>query len=434
MSWLSVWDSVWIALLGSAMLYGTYRAVEWRWPERYLGMTQTFGLSSQQTWMRFAAYRCIPTYLFAATCIVTVERVGGNGWLAAGVMWFVSVALTHGRVVLEGLIRKWGEANYAAYHLLMALLLAGIVLLAHWSAPSWAALVPPPDELLSALWSGLLVAGIGGFAVAVIRPRSERAPVYGEEYFVDRATRDVGIEALDWLFKECMRTGANPVLVKAVLVAEALQRPKWLRGIERVMVRVRLAKTSGVMQMPSREPLSDRESITEAANRFAGVWALRLTGPEEFQTWNVDLGDAWESVTTHNGDAKFAKTVRDIANYLLETVSGRWVSRSDSEPIVLELRRLPGKFILRGIASAAELSIVEINGKANYFTISAPPDQNPGTWWAWEHEVVSGVRVIAVVDRDRHTAGVARLVDGELHDVQAVKATDFQELIESVMS
>lgn len=49
---VNVWDSIWIGCLASASLYGCYRAVEWRWPERYIGMHETFGLSSTETWLQ----------------------------------------------------------------------------------------------------------------------------------------------------------------------------------------------------------------------------------------------------------------------------------------------------------------------------------------------------------------------------------------------
>jgi hypothetical protein len=115
MDLLAVWDSVWIALLTSAILFGAYRTVEWRWPERYIGMSQTFGLSTQETWVRFVLYRALPTYVFAATCFVTVERVGGYVWISVAVLWAAAIGATHGRVVIEGVLRRWGEANYAGF-------------------------------------------------------------------------------------------------------------------------------------------------------------------------------------------------------------------------------------------------------------------------------------------------------------------------------
>ncbi|WP_307293678.1 hypothetical protein [Microbacterium natoriense] len=411
------------------MLYGTYRAVEWRWPERYIGMTQTFGLSAQQTSLRFFAYRCVPTYLFAATCFVTVERLGGNAWISAGVMWTCSVAATHGRVVVEGLVRKWGEANYALFHLAMLVLLGGVVVAARLTTRTWAVLVPSPGELLAALWSGLLVAGIGGFAVFVLRPRKNSSPSYGAAYFVERASRDVGIEALDWLFAESLRVGANPILLKAILVVEALQRPRWARSVERAFVYLRLARTSGVMQMSSTRPLTDRESISEAATQYAGTWALRFQALDGLPTWTLDSGDAWEHVTAHNGDVAFAESVRDIANHLLETVSGRWTRRSENAPILLELRRFPARFAFRGVARADELTLLELNGAAHYQTISPPADRTPGSWWAWECEISPSARTVAVIDKDKQAATVASLADGQIADVQATDASDIQFLI-----
>jgi len=150
LSALAVGDSIWIAILASAILAGCYRAVEWRWPERYVGMTSTFGLSAQQTLFRFVAYRAVPTYVFAATAFVTVERIGGSVWISAIAIWTCSIAATHGRVVLDGLLKRRGEVNYASYHVVMIILLTTAVGIAMLTASVWGLLVPAPPELLSA--------------------------------------------------------------------------------------------------------------------------------------------------------------------------------------------------------------------------------------------------------------------------------------------
>lgn len=431
MELLQLWDSVWIALLASAILYGVYRAVEWRWPERYVGMTQTFGLSSQETWLRFVAYRAGPTYLFAATSFVTVERIGGSILISGVVMWVSGVLLTHGRVILHGLVRKWGEVNYAGYHLLMMALLTLTMLLAAWSAPAWGAVVPPPDELLSAAWSGLVVAGLGGFAVFVLRPRGADAPEYDAAYFVERATRDVGIGALDWLYRECIRTGADPVLLKAMLVVEAVQRPRWARRLERVLIRMGIGRTSGVMQMPGAEPLSDRASITAAADRYAGTWIVGLNGPAGYESWSTDLGDAWSVVTAHNGDIDFATSVREVADHLVGSLYGHWAVASEREPLVLEVRRLPERFLLRGISTSDELTLLQLNGTAHFTTIAAPGARASGAWWAWECAFAPSTRTLLVSDRVEGVGVLIRLRDGEVLHAQSHSRKDFEGVAET---
>lgn len=423
---LQVWDSVWIALVTSAVLFGCYRAVEWRWPERYIGMYSTFGLSTQETWARFLAYRAVPTYVFTATCCVTVERVGGYTWLAALVVWLASVVLTHGRVIARGLVRREGEVNYASYHLVMLVVLSATVAMAAIARGAWATLVPSPDDLLSAAWSGLVVAGLGGFIVVTLRSRDSDAPAYGPEYFVERAEREVGVGAFDFLHGECIRQGADPLLMKSLLVVEAIQRPLWLRNLERLSVRLRIARTSGVMQVTSSEPLSDEESIRLAVKAYAGTSCLRIEGEGDYRYWSVDLGEMWGAMTKHNPDGKFARQVQDVARHLLHNVAEYIIPESADAPIILELRRYPLTFALRGMTTADELSLVEVNGVARYHAIARPAIVRPGGWWAWEQEISPASRRVAVVDRASRAGAAFSIQDGQIVGFEPRSGKDAQ--------
>jgi hypothetical protein len=416
---LALWDSVWIALLTSAILFGAYRAVEWRWPERYLGMSQTFGLSSQETWFRFVLYRAIPTYVFAATCLVTVERLGGYVWVSGVVLWLASVAATHGKVVVQGIIRRWGEANYAGYHLAMILMLTTVLFIAGASRQAWGLLVPPPAELLSALWSGLLVAGLGGFVIFAVRPRPDWAPAYGPSYLLDRATRDVGVGELDWLFAECVRTGADPVLLKSLLVVEAVQRPKWLRQVERLGFRFGMVRTSGVMQISAPRPLSDRESITAAAEAHSDDWTIAKVGERPYHHWSVDLGNAWAAVTTHNGDARFASNVASVADFLVSGDGKFFYFDDEHRTVVLELRRYSGRFALRGVTSADSLLVVGLEASTDSEPVVLEPKGKRGSdgWWAWEHEIDPSTHRVLLCDLPSGLTLEVKLRDAEIASI-----------------
>lgn len=415
MSALALWDSVWIGALASTILYGSYRAVEWRWPERYIGMHETFGLSSQETWLRFLGYRALPTFVIAASCFVTLDRLNAPTWVAAAVIWALSVIATHGRVAVAALRSSRGEVNYAGYHLQMVVLLTGVIAIALLAAPAWKPLVPTPSELVSALWSGLLVAGLGGALFVILRPRSESAPYYGPRYFIDRASKDVGIEVLDWLFLESIRTGADPILLKALLVVEVVQRPKWFRQLEAVGAWLGLKTTTGAMQMPSRQPLSDRESITRAAEEYAGTWSLRYIDSGRYSLWEPDLGDLWPVATRHNGDAKFAEAVLRVAGAIILGSPTFHYTNTPEHGLVLELRRLPQEFVLRGVSRASTLRIIEFrDGETAVQREVSIPGASPGQWRAWQTRVSPTAHQIAVVDMPSGSGTILALERGEV--------------------
>lgn len=419
---LDILSSLGIGALAAAILYGCYRAVEWRWPERYIGMHETFGLSTTETWLRFLAYRALPYYLIVATTCVTVQRLGGYPLLAAAVVWLFGVVLTHGRVIVESLAARRGEVNYAGYHLQMIALLTLVILGAFLSVDWWAVIVPPPEEFLSAIWSALLVAGLGGFVLVTLKPRSDRSPWYGAPYFIDRAARDVGIELLDWLFLECRRTGADPIMLKSILVVEVVQRPKWLRHIERLGVRFGAAKTSGAMQMTSQKPLSDKASATLAAETYAGVWSLAARAGYG-HGWDSDLGKSWPVVSRHNSDMSFIKAASQVAYALVNAVPEDRSKASTRAGIVLELRRYPERFALRGVSQSPNVVGIEPANAMSSRKINNVTS-NGADWWAWEIEISPTSESFILLEVEANSLAHLTLANGEISRIEWVRLTE----------
>ncbi|WP_345752502.1 hypothetical protein [Microbacterium rhizophilus] len=271
-------------------------------------------------------------------------------------------------------------------------------------------LVAPGLELLMALWSGLLLAGAGGFLIHALRARDSGAVAFDVEYLVDRATRDVGIDVLDWLFVERIRLGADPILMKSLLVAEALQRPRWLRRIERLSVRLGVARTSGVMQMPAVHPLSDRESVTNAVDRYAGKWCLTLQGASPYRMWDVDSALTWAVAASHNGERKFADSVFEIARWLVRTRGAAHAIEDGSVGLILELRRYADRFALRGATSSRHLLVVQSAGDGlPELLAKLEPPKSSQAWWAWECEIAQRDGKVRVLDLENKSGSLVLL-------------------------
>lgn len=419
---LQVWDSVWIGAFASAILYGCYRVVEWRWPEKYLGMHETFGLSTQETWIRFLAYRALPTFLISASCFVTVDRLGGPIWLSAVVIWSLSIAATHGRIALAAFRSRSGEVNYAGYHIQMILILSLVVASGLLCVPAWAPLVPTPEELVAAAWSGLLLAALGALLAISLKERPQGAPYYGSQYFIERAVRDVGLEALDWLFLESIRTGADPVLLKSILVVEVVQRPRWFRRLEALGARLGLKITTGAMQMSSSSPLTDRQSITRAAEAYSGHWSLRYEDQGGFSMWRADLGEMWPVSTRHNGDASFAEKVEQVANTILNDSELFHFVDNPNSGILLELRRLPQEFALRGVSQSESLRVIEFDsvGGKSQREVSIP-GASSGRWRAWQTAISPSARRVAIIDMPSGVGSILALERGKVASAEQFK-------------
>ncbi len=100
---------------------------------------------------------------------------------------------------------------------------------------------------------------------------------------------------------------ADPVLVKAILLVESLQRPAWIRSIERQAGRLLPIGTYGLMQVSSDVPLSDAESLEIAiSSRLAGR-TVPLKGDEY-----PDYDALNRHIRSYNGNPRFVSLVEEI--------------------------------------------------------------------------------------------------------------------------
>jgi hypothetical protein len=144
------------------------------------------------------------------------------------------------------------------------------VLVEFFSHSAWlAALTPSLEGIVDNIWSSLFVSLI---VVAFIESSSQNYPVNRSEERGDVTKRFVAFSLAkietkygDHIDVLCGRDLLLKRLIRAILVFEDMNRPVWIRLIERVLVRVPgITMTVGVAQVRSDRPLSDFESITRA--------------------------------------------------------------------------------------------------------------------------------------------------------------------------
>lgn len=77
-----------------------------------------------------------------------------------------------------------------------------------------------------------------------------------------------------------------------IAIAEASHRPKPIRSLERLLSRVGLSKTTGLMQVKSKIPLSDEESVLLAADMIEAMWlrCLAADGKKRFDLKRTKKG------------------------------------------------------------------------------------------------------------------------------------------------
>lgn len=381
----SVLESLALSAVGALTLWGLYRALELNWPEQYVSLNDTFALRVTQAWWRFLVYRFVPVFVAGVGIWATASRLRLIPILAVIAMTLIHVLQTNVRALFEsfGMLQqpKRFTINYASYHLIVIGIIAVATVCAILLGPTFAVLVPKPQTLLENLWIAIFVAIAGGIAVAVIGRRPSDANGFDEDYFIWRAKRDVPIELTDAAFEAAIEFGCDPVLLRAIMFAEALQRPSWIRRLERVKGKIIPHGSYGVTQETSSRPIGDVEAIRITASKLSHAWSM----VEHQYGWTADDGLVWKFASNHNEDVAFIEGVRK----LLPFVQKDRLSAPYNTPECLHLietRRYPHEFGLRGLTTADEIRYVEatISTGLLFGSLQRPTISLVGEPWAFE--------------------------------------------------
>jgi len=295
-----------LGVAGTALLHVFFRAVRSRWPESYYGVMD---FTSYQLSLRLGSYivfRFLPVMIAAFAVSAVAISVDASGPGAAMIAAGLHAVTTAGRAALIAIRTNgiFGRRLLLVAHagVFFMVLGAGVVGGLLGTLDRLRVLVPDGDALVSDLWTALLAGVVGAYLVRM----SSGSEVDAAELIrqSSRRIRPGLVHLADELAAEYT---ADPHLVRAILLVENLQRPGWIRGIERMAGRALRVGSYGIMQVQSGSPLSDADSIREAVStRLAG----RLV-PETRQGTPDDTV-LRRHIRAYNGNDRFVELVTRV--------------------------------------------------------------------------------------------------------------------------
>lgn len=252
--------------LGVAFLWMFYVAMRVDWPEQYFATTDFSAYAVSSSPLRYALFRFAPVFVACVVVAVTLDRRGSEWGTSAA----VSVAAIHGFGTLGVALIAWmrsepkRRSHRASIALIRAVALVGVLgvsIVAAATRPLFAALIPGATELNGTLWTAGLAAVAGAFVA-----QYSRAHGISEASLIARALGSLPTRLRDTAAQVSREEGADVDLVMAVMAVENLQRPPWFRQLEHLKSRIFRSGTYGIMQVSSRLPLTDEESIRIAVS------------------------------------------------------------------------------------------------------------------------------------------------------------------------
>lgn len=274
-----------VAASAAIMLRTFYAEFESRWPEHYFGGDNGVDPVVSRTPLRYLVFRLAPVLAALVVAGVVGSRLGESRWIV--IVYGAALHLLGGPI--RGLVRslmaappRFGLATYRAAGILAVILATGVAL---WIDDRADDLVPTLDEFATAIWTGVAVVALSRLA----RSLTARQPNADE--LLRRAREDLDPSLLQRLADN----ERYAVAYQAIAYAEHLNRPAWVRRIERFVLR--RGGSYGLMQTTSPRPLTDDESVSVFLERAAAYPAL---------SEDPDAGQLREFFLAHNDDGVFA--------------------------------------------------------------------------------------------------------------------------------
>lgn len=255
-----------LALMGSFILSAVYRLIADDWPEIYTDTRSRVedGLKRKPL-SAYLLFRTGPVFVVAIFVSVILDRVGGSAWWGFWLMIAFYLSTTHGRAA-AGVYQNRHHPNWIvllSYHVFNSCVVVVVGTLGVLLRSLFAPLIPLGRELSISIWAGIFTAVIAMLVRELFSPRERDSAVV-----ISKLKRDIGGRAWSHVEKLGQESEVLMNFVYAVVLAEAQQRPRWFRKLERIGGKVWKRGTYGVAQVLANAPMSDEESIDSLVSRI----------------------------------------------------------------------------------------------------------------------------------------------------------------------
>lgn len=279
-----VWaPTILIPVAAAYVVRGIFATLEHYWPHDYFGFDSggTIDPVTHRSLIRFVCWRALPVFLAATLVANTLDQLSGRSRMGCGVFVAAYLALSVVPAVLQA-HRAPGQRLLRVAILLnvvISVVIAAVSLSAYLVRARTRGMVPAPSVLVEALWTAAFLSAVSMLFLRSIQSRSSLQDLV-------RASRsELGPELIRYARNRAADYSVDPLIAEAVLIVENLQRPKWIRWMERRKAVLLPEGTYGAMQVGSPSALTDRESIDLAMSRH-------LRGAQIPSSWSAYNGSA----------------------------------------------------------------------------------------------------------------------------------------------
>lgn len=260
------------AAIVNAVLYVFYDFFKIKWPEFYFSTGDITSFIVSVSPFRYFAFRFLPV-LLANILVIAIfkDHLSLNDMLRAGFASGVFYAARSDLVTLWGLLivskqtKPFNKSSQVILHIVASAFIVACSLVGGYLArlPMVAYIIPSTTVLIDNIYSSFITAVLVVYLYKLYSSRGK-----DQEIYLADATRNLPSDIVKLIEAESKKHRANKNLVLAVCATENIQRPKWVRKLENLKGLVFPKGTYGIMQVSSREPLTDEESVVKSVKKY----------------------------------------------------------------------------------------------------------------------------------------------------------------------
>lgn len=344
------------AALGLRLFFSTFEVV---WPESYTHSNNESNAHHKRGPLRFILVRMFPIVVASYLAATLSGRFFGSSPISVTTLVVIHVYTTDWRILRNA--RSYVPSRIA-YHITAVVGVLVCALLGLGVSLIFPNLAPTARDLNTAIWTAALTALMGGAYISVTSSKGGSP----NASLLSRAKAEVGNDLWTKAADLALDHSVDPHVVQAVLGAEALQRPKWIRRVERHWPG---AKTHGIAQVAGPSDMTDVESVKILCESLAGFLPER-SGVVILNKWEVEC-----ALENHNSTDAF---MSDCLTLLDELADG---AIAYSEDIAAD--NFPSLIVTKICREGADMAISGniLHGSKRLYAYGDPEEVSQDTYY-----------------------------------------------------
>jgi hypothetical protein len=293
-----------------------YEYYKIKWPEDYFGPEDKSNIFISTSPLYYLVFRLLPVFTAIFVTHGTMYKYNTqitiNPLILGLLTGFLYSLITDGRVIkelitnspnVEVFINKISQYFLHFITLVLLTITGGIAGFLSTNR-NLQFLLPKFEGLMDNIWAAAITI-ILFFAVRRLINKPKEIEV---DEVIKASAQRLKNKLNDMIENASRKYNADPILVKAVCIAEDIQRPKWVRIIEKYFGIIKPVGTYGIMQVKSKKPITDEKSINLAVKNYFA------------KTTELEFSKKLERVEKYNSNQKYIHLVEATYRYITPNV------------------------------------------------------------------------------------------------------------------